>query len=250
MNDFFRRAAWLPWLLVAASSSGCVTVYQPLVALQRPVAIDPQVTNFQGLRLLVRCVSDENLKPSQADRLCRNVSTLFTNQGATVELEVPRGNASAARDPAAKGAGASTKPDLVMELKSRLLHEENSALLWVLSIASATLLPAITDTSISQDVTIRDSDGFLLVADALQARFVRYFSVAVWAVNGVLDLLVREPSDRVTGNSVNKEVSKDLYGQLSQLVLHARLRSEVLGGFANRLAPAPAPQTSPASQAQ
>lgn len=249
MNDFLRRAAWLSWLVAAASSSGCVTVYQPLVALQRPVAIDPQVANFQGLRLMVRCISDENLKPSQADRLCRNVGTLFTNQGATVDLEVPRGNASAAREPRAKlDAGASAKPDLVMELKSRLLHEENSALLWVLSIASATLLPAITDTSISQDVTIRDSDGFLLVADALQARFVRYFSVAVWAVNGVLDLLVREPSDRVTGNSVNKEVSKDLYGQLSQLVLHARLRSEVLGGFANR--PTPAPPASPASQAK
>jgi hypothetical protein len=221
-----------------AASSGCVTVYQPLVALQRPIAINPQVANFQGLHLLVRCVSDENLKASQADRLCRNVSTLFTNQGATVEVEVPRDTASGVR--AAASRGTPTKPELVMELKTRVLHEENSVLLWVLSIASATLLPAITDTSLSQDVTIRDGDGFLLVADALEARFVRYFSVAVWAVNGVLDLLVRSPSDRVTGTSVNKEVSKDLYGQLSQLVLHARLRSQVLGGFADR-APAPAP---------
>lgn len=225
MNRPFSRAAWLPWLALLGLC-GCVTVYQPLVAMQRPVVINPQAGNFQGLRMLVRCVPDENLKPFQADRLCRTVSTVFTNQGAQVEVEVPRGSAAPAR------GEAMAKPELVMELKSRLLHEENSALLWVASILTATLVPAITDTSLSQDITIRDGDGFLLVADALQARFVRYFGLAVWAVNGLLDLLVRAPADRVTGSAINKEVSKDLYGQLSQLVLHARVRSEVLGGFA------------------
>ena len=218
------------------ASSGCVTVYQPLVALQQPVVINTQVANFKGLRLTVRCVPDDNLKPYMADRLCRNVGTLFTNQGAVVDVDVPKSSSSssaASRPERPEGP----KPDLVMELRSRLLHEENSTLLWLLSIMTATLVPAITDTSIAQDVAIRDSDGFLLVADSLQARFVRYFGIAVWAVNGLLDLIVRAPEDRVAGPAANKEVSKDFYGHLSQLLLHARVRSEVLGGFANRPPP-------------
>lgn len=224
MTDNLFRASLLPWLVTLAAS-GCVTVYQPLTGLQRPVVVDPSVGNFPGLRLLVRCPPSEHLEPLEADRLCRSVGTLFSNQGAQVELEVPRGRSARSRE-------GLPKPDLVMDLTTRLLHEENSALLWVASIATGTLVPAITDTSIAQDVTVRDGDGFLLAVDSLQARFVRYMGVAVWAVNGLLDLLVRSPADRVTGNAVQPQVSKDFYGQLSQLVLHAQLRSTVLGGMA------------------
>src|SRR4051812_34519019 len=121
VRGWFR--ACVPGLL-ALLSSNCVTVYQPLVSLQRPVVVDPQIANFEGQRMLVRCVPGDYLQPDDAEQLCRNVRALFTNQGAHVDVEVPRAGMSA-RD---EEGGA--KADLIIDLKARRVHEENSALLW------------------------------------------------------------------------------------------------------------------------
>jgi hypothetical protein len=205
--------------------SGCVTtVYQPLVSLQRPVIIDPQVTNFEGQRLLLRCVPSDYLGPEDSRLLCRRLRTLFTTQGA--QVEVSQGGRTSGEDK--EGAA---RPDLIIELRSRLLHEDNSTLLWVLSGLTLTLVPAITEYSFSQDVTIRDSSGFLLASDNLQARFVRYSGFSVWAVNGVLDLLVRPEAEKLGGDTANRDFSRDFYGQLSQLAFNAHTRSVVMRGF-------------------
>ena len=219
--------AGLPWLL-AVMLSGCLTttVYQPLVSLQRPVIVDPQVTNFEGQRLLLRCVPGDYLGPEDSQLLCRRLRTLFTTQGAQVEVEAAyRGRASGG------GEEGAARPDLIIDLRSRLLHEDNSTLLWVLSGLTLTLVPAITEYSFSQDVTIRDSNGFLLASDNLQARFVRYTGFSVWAVNGVLDLLVRSEAEKLGGDTANRDFSRDFYGQLSQLAFNAHTRSMVMRGF-------------------
>lgn len=218
-----RRGAALTALVLVLS--GCVTVYQPLVSLQRPVAIDPGLPNFQGQRVLIRCFPGEYLRPKDAQVVCRHVRRLFTNQGARVTAQVPRGAVQVALD--AKPA----RPDLIIDLKARLLHEENSALLWVISGLSLTLIPSITDTTFAQDVTIRDADGALLLSDTLQGRFVRYFGVGTWAVNAALDVLVREPEEELTGDAAEKDFSQDFYRQLSQLAFHAHMRARVLHGF-------------------
>ncbi len=57
--------AWLIGLLL----SGCVTVYEPLVSLQRPVVIDPEVGNFEGQHLLVRCIPGDYLRGRFQSRL-------------------------------------------------------------------------------------------------------------------------------------------------------------------------------------
>ncbi|MDY7226590.1 hypothetical protein [Hyalangium rubrum] len=214
----------MPWLL-AVLSSGCVTVYQPLVSLQRPVVVDPRVANFEGQRMLVRCIPGDYLQPDDAEQLCRNVRSLFANQGAEVEVEVPRAGRSTRDDQGGK------KPDLIIDLKARLVHEENSALLWALSGLTLTLVPAITESTFSQEITIRDSSGFLLASDTLQGRFVRYCGVGLWAVNGTLDLLVRSDEEDLTGDAPKKDFSKDFHGQLSQLAFNARMRSWVMRGF-------------------
>ncbi|MBN1205373.1 MAG: hypothetical protein JXB05_10660 [Myxococcaceae bacterium] len=206
-------------------SSGCVTVYQPLVSLQRPVVVDPRIANFEGQRMLVRCIPGDYLQPDDAEQLCRNVRALFTNQGAQVEVEVPRAGTSA-RD---EQGGA--KADLIIDLKARLVHEENSALLWTLSGLTFTLIPAITEFTFAQEVTIRDASGFQLASDTLQGRFVRYCGVGLWAVNSALDLLVRSEAEELTGDAPNKDFSRDFHGQLSQLAFNARMRSWVLRGF-------------------
>jgi hypothetical protein len=206
-------------------SSGCVTVYQPLVSLQRPVVVDPQLANFEGQRMLVRCIPGDYLQPDDARQLCRNVRSLFTKQGAQVEVEVPRAGRSAREEQ----GGA--KPDLIIDLKARLVHEESSALLWTLSGLTLTLVPAITEATFAQEVIIRDSSGFLLASDVLQGRFVRYTGVGLWAVNSVLDLFVRSDAEQLTGNAPKKDFSRDFHGQLSQLAFNARMRSWVMRGF-------------------
>jgi hypothetical protein len=211
--------------LLAVMLSGCVTVYQPLVSLQRPVIIEPQAPNFEGLRLLVRCVPGDYLKPADAVQLCRHLRTLFTNQGAQVDTDVPRNGVSG------RGWEDTARPDLVIDLRSRLLHEDKNALLWGISWFTLTLVPSIEEDTFSQEVTIRDADGFLLASDVMQGRFMHYFGIGVWGVNAALDLLVRPESEKLTGDVAKRDFSRDFYGQLSQLAFHARMRSMVLRSF-------------------
>lgn len=212
-------------LLLTCLSQACVTVYQPLASLHRPVAVDPQLPNFEGERLLVRCFPSEYVAKEHAELLCRNVRTLFTRQGAQVDTEVPQGGV------AFRDETTAASHNLVMNLSARLLQEDNSGLLWTLSILTGTLVPAITDSAFAQDVVIKDDHGVTLASETLQGRFVRYFGLGVWAVNGVLDLLVRSKEDKLTGDGAQQDFSRDFYAQLSQLAFHAHMRAWVLRGF-------------------
>ncbi|WP_152621861.1 hypothetical protein [Archangium violaceum] len=223
-----RDAGWV--LLCGALLSGCVTttVYQPLSALQRPAIVDPQLANFEGMRLLVRCVPGDYIEASDADLLCRKVGSLFRNQGARVETDVPRNGRSS------RNLQEGTPPDLVVNLSSRLLHKESSGPLWALTVLTLTIVPAYTEYSVAQDVTIRDSSGFLLASDSLKARFIEYFGAGVWGVNWVLDAVVRPPEEEITGDAAAKDFSRDFYAQLSQLAFNARVRADVLRSFEPR----------------
>jgi hypothetical protein len=211
-------------LALAWFASGCVTVYQPLVSLQRPAVIDPGLKNFDGLHMMVRCLPSEYTDSGDSEILCQNLRSLFANQGAEVEVEVPES------DLPRREEGA-TRPDLVMELTSRQTHSENSALQWTLCYASFTLIPAVTEATFAQDVVLRDADGFLLGQESLQARMVRYFGLGYWAINGLMDLIVRPKEEQLTGSAAKNDFSRDFYGQLSQLVFHARMRQRVLRSF-------------------
>jgi hypothetical protein len=222
-------SALAPCLLLPLLA-GCVTVYQPLRSLQRPVAIDTGMSNFEGQRVLVRCASNDYLDKADALRLCSSVSAVLGNQGAVVELETAGSGPAGVHGAPDSGSAAQpvAGPQLIVELKARLVHSDNSPLLWVLSLGTATLLPAVTEHTFSQDVLVRGADGFVLASDNIQARFVRYFGLGAWAANSLLDLLVRSESEKLTGSAANQEFSRDYYGHLSQLLLHAKLRAQML----------------------
>ncbi len=229
------------------ATSGCVTLYQPLTSLQRPVAVDPQLANFEGARFLLRCHPGKDLSASDAQKLCRGVGTSFRNQGAQVDVEIPRpGRASRTFE-------EEEKPDLVIDVRSRLLHRENSSYQFLLAYVTLSIVPMVEEFSYAQDVTIRDRQGGLLAQDTYQARFIEYRGVGVWAVNWVADYAVRKKEDRVSGNVAARDFSSDLYGQLSQLAFNARVRQTVLGDFRAPPppagTPAPAPATAPAPSA-
>ncbi|HEX5751622.1 MAG TPA: hypothetical protein VFZ09_35700 [Archangium sp.] len=226
-----RRASEAGWvLLLGVLLSGCVTttVYQPLSSLQRPSIVDPQLANFEGMRLLVRCVPGDYLNASDTDLLCRKVGSLFRNQGARVETDVSRSGRPS------RSFQDGTPPDLVVDLTSRLLHKESSGVLWALTVISLTIVPAVTEYSVAQDVTIRDASGFVLASDSLKARFIEYFGAGVWGVNWVLDAVVRPPEEEITGEAASRDFSRDFYAQLSQLAFNARVRADVLRSFEPR----------------
>jgi hypothetical protein len=216
------RTGVLALAALALGLSGCVTVYQPLVGLQRPIAVDLEVPNLEGTRIVLRCEKGGYLDAGGARKVCANVRTLFANQGALVELEAERG-----RDEPAMSA----TPDLVVDLKARLLHQNDGGLWWLVSIATATLVPAPSEYEFAQDITIRDGHGALLLADTLQGRFIRYFGVGMWALTGIIDLIVRPKDDQMGGDAFKRDFSRDFHGQLSQLAFHARLRAAALRQF-------------------
>lgn len=253
----------LSLVLVVATAAGCVTVYQPVTALQRPPSVDPSAQNLAGLHVLVRCVPSEGADQGESSELCQNMSALYSNQGARVDTEVPdeqglgieRNEAEGPEQWAQPGQAAAppSRPDLIVELKARRVHEDNSAALWVLCLATFTLVPAITEATFAQEVMIRDADGFLLVSDTLQARFIRYFGLAYWGINGLLDLIVRPKGEGLTGNNHKRDFSRDFHGQMSQLAFHAVTRAKILQSFAAEPASpqqkpeAPKPQSAPKS---
>lgn len=232
-----RRLARLLGLVALAPLvlEGCVTVYQPLVSLQRPVVVDPGSPNLEGVKLKVRCIPGDIMETGQAQDLCRRATTLFSNQGAQVRTEVPvDGRSTSSSDDG-------EKPDLVLDLDSRLLHKEENKLLAGLSGVTLTIVPAVTEESFAQDITIRDGEGALLATDSFQARFITYVGIAAWAVNWLLDFAIRDEPDELTGDVAKLAFSKDLYGQLSQVVFNAHVRSKVLRGFATRPPEQPKP---------
>lgn len=211
--------------LVMVAASGCIYAYQPLVGLQRPVALDTAIANFEGQKILVRCVADDvYLDSGDAERLCRQMRSLFTNQGAAVTVDIRQKNAG--------WSEPGFKPDLIIELRGRLLNERSSNWSWLLCYASLTLIPAEAEYEFAQDIIIRDASGFMLASDSLQGRFVRQFGLGTVAVNGLADLIVRPKNQRMTGDGYKEDFTKDFYGQVSQLAFQASMRSLVMREFA------------------
>jgi hypothetical protein len=223
-----NRGLWCALALTLLS--GCVTVYQPLVGLQRPVAIEPRANNFKGLRLELNCSRGDYLWQDEAELLCARAGKLFESQGATVRTRtdgVAPTEEEIGNQQAAPGKADDTV-DLRVDLSSRVLHEEKSIILWVLSFASATIIPGISEYTFAQDITVRDAEGFLFAQDHWQARFVRYMGVLVWSFNFLLDHTLRESEEMLTGDAMSRDFSRDFYRQLNQVVFNAKTRWALL----------------------
>lgn len=188
-------AAGGPLLALHLLLAGCVTSYQPMSGLHRPVAIDTDYANFADLSLTLHCLAGPVLDASQARDLCRKLSRLFENQGCAVETRTSTGRPSDSDE--APGAGPA-RTALNMRLSSRLIHEvETDLILW----------SYWTDYTFAQDVVVTDETGFLLVQETLTGRFVTrlgFFS------------------------DTEEDFSSDYYGQVSQLALNAKMRRQVL----------------------
>lgn len=236
--------------VLASGMGGCVHVYQPMSGLHEPVVVDPQMPNFEGMYLTVRCLPGDFVNRQETSALCRKVATLFENQGATVNTVQSLGQADEIRwgqaAPEAQVDDSNPNPtnDLTVELRGRQLHQAKYPVSWAMCVSTFTLFPGISESTFAQDVVIRDGNGFLLVSDTLKGRLIRRFGLGTWVGNKILDLTWRKDDDKLTGEAANEDLSRDLYGQLSQLTFNAKVQwqiaQESTGVMAPLVPPAPA----------
>lgn len=217
-----------PALLAVAG--GCVVhTYQPMSGLHDPVIVDPTAPNLADVDLEVVCVPKELLNNQTAGALCRRVGLLFENQGARVTTSV--GAAPEPDDEAPDGEGPRPVA-LRLELRARQLHQASHPLSWAATIATLSIVPAMSEFTFEQDVVVRDGSGVLLAEDTLRGRMVHWYGFGAWASNQLLDLTIREDADEVVGDGADRDLSTDLYRTLSQTVFDARMQARVLAAGA------------------
>lgn len=223
---FFRTAQLVVVLVLALGTGACgVTLYQPLRGLHRPVVLESSPQTFEGVRVLVRCnAHDEHMPRGDAAKLCRYLASAYTQQGAEAEWVIPQG-ANFIEPVVFEGKGA----DLTLEVGSRIEHEYDYPLSQVASVLTLTVVPAFREHTFSQKVTVYGRDNSVLAEDFYRERFVHYDGCAVWSLNWILDWLVRDEENKISGDVGKEDFARDLYGQTSQLLLNARVRSELLG---------------------
>ena len=208
-------------------ASGClsVTVYQPQKAIHRPVVVMPAETNFTALKILVRChADDDDLHPDDASKLCNGLAEDFRRQGAESESVVPSGK-SYVEPEVFDGA----RPDLVVEIESKIDHEYEYGAMAAASILTLTLVPSVNEQTFSQRVVVFGRDNSVLNEEVFRERFIEYNGIGVWSVNYLLDWFVRDDNNQMSGDAAAKDFTRDFYGQIRQMTFNAKVRSEVLG---------------------
>jgi hypothetical protein len=226
--------ATMLWSLfvLAMGPVGCTYVYQPMAGLHGPVVADPTMRNFPDVALTVHCVPTGDLTRPENRRLCRRIGELFENQGATVEVvdtvELSPEYIGSVAD-AEQGAPGERTPDadLVLQVRSLRVDKGNSTLSWALCIATFSLVPAVDEETFGLDVQVRDGSGFLLAQDSMKGRVIRRFGSVTFVGNRLMDWAARDKDARHRPDAAERELSKDLYGQLTQVLFNARMRSLV-----------------------
>jgi len=196
--------------------------------LHEPVVVDTRVENFRDVHLAVHCVPGGLLSRQEASSLCQKVGTLFENQGAAVRTIDSVGREDELLD-ATTGEQdeIAVRTDLTLELRAREVHRARHPLSWVFAFATFTLVPIVQEQSFAQDVVVRDGTGFLLASDTLEGRLVTRMGAGAWGGNVLADLF-RDEEQQLLGNAAERDLSADLYRQLSQLTFNAKMQWQVM----------------------
>lgn len=208
--------------------------YQPLSGLHTPAVVDPTHPNLVGVRVTLACTSDALAARESARRLCERVEQLFEVQGAVVDLrDLGPAPIGAAADPALPPTDVHLRVALHEDRPQRDAHPLTLAA----SLLTATLAPWMQEERIGQAVAVRDASGVTLQEDAFEARVVTSAGVAVWAGNVIADRFWRPEELHVTRDAAWKQLSGDLYQQLSQIVYDAAVQQRLRQQAAARQAP-------------
>ncbi|MEN0064891.1 MAG: hypothetical protein AAGA48_22290 [Myxococcota bacterium] len=207
-------------------------MYHPLTGLHDPIVVDPRYPNFEGLGVTVRCLPRDDLNDrakasEEASTLCDRVSQLFETQGAVVTVSDVVDIDDFDEEEEEEEEEAPLDADLVMEIRSRLVHKRQPFFTIPFFLASFTVLPVVEERTFAIDVAVRDGNGFLLLQDSYQGRVVSRGGIGPWLFNKLGDL-GRAKEDRLTVAASRRRFSEDLYRQLSQQLFDAMLRWRVV----------------------
>jgi hypothetical protein len=226
LPGWLRTAASLPCLLLQLmAATSCVTIYQPQRAIHRPVVVPSSPTNFEGLRVLVRCNSHEKYLPvGDAARLCGRIADDLEQQGAICEWVVPVG-ANFVEPSGFDGEEA----DLTLENREQDRPRLRLPVDGRAFCLTCSMIPTMEEYTYSQRVVVFGRDRSVLTEEVFRERFVQYTGLGIWGLNYLIDWLFRSDEDALSGDAGKKAFSRDFYGQIRQILFNARIRSEVLG---------------------
>ena len=206
-----------------------MVAYQPLSGLHAPAVVDPTHPNLVGVHLRLECTSEALAARASARRLCDKVEQLFLTQGATVEVWA-QGQAPLIEDAPGAEAAAEAPVQLRVSLHEEAPQRDPHPATMAAFFVTFTLAPWMETETLAESVTVRDDRGVTLAEDRFEARVVTSNGAAVWAGNALADRLWRPEAEHVTRDAAWKQLSADLYQQLSQHVVNAavqqRLRQE------------------------
>jgi hypothetical protein len=229
--------------LLVSAAGGCstlVTVYEPQGGLRLPTRVERQAAPLSSTRVALRCLEMATSDPlarllaaNETREICTRVSRALQQAGALVTT-VTNPQAEAATDPY----------DLYVDWQVRLEHEASSPWMAAASCLSCSLVPTIEQRTYVHRAVIRGRDRGVLHTHESRARFVDYDGCGIWLVTWLLDFL-RADEDKVGDPAARRRYSRDVYRQLTQSLVNARARSDLLGLTPRRVDPAAVARLAP-----
>lgn len=214
-------------LLAALFGAGCVHDYQPLSGLHEPVVVDTRLQNLAGLRVTTVCDRGDLLSRTENSQMCRYLGQLFENQGATV-INLTGGNTDMMDAPIEGEKVEEPTTDLLVELRHRRIRKGHHPESWVLNYLTLYIVPGIRESTFAIDVTVRDGEGFMLEKRTLSGRIITRYGVAPWVVEKIVTNELKTGGEDPEEYTAEAQLSKDVFGQISQLVFNASVRRELL----------------------
>jgi hypothetical protein len=192
--------------------------------MRTPTVVARKVNPLASTRVALRCLEQPTSDPiarlfaaNEARDVCGRLAKALQNAGATATIVTTL----------APGEGADEPYDLFVDWQVKQEHTAASSWMAAASTMTCTLLPTIEQRTYLHRAVIRGRDRSVLETHESRARFLDYDGCGVWLVTWWLDFL-RDDDHKVGDPHSRKRYSNDLYTQLTQSLVNARARSDLL----------------------
>ncbi len=217
-------------VLLSVGFAGCggfgyVTVYEPQRGMRTPTVVQRKANILAETRIALRCLEppaagpiERLLSSNEAREMCDRLRKALQDTGASPEIvgALPLDDEESAAY------------DLTVEWQVVQEHVAHSPWMAAASVLTCTFLPTIDQRTYLHRATVRGRDRNVLQVHESRARFIDYEGVGVWLITWALDLL-RDDDHKVGDLHSRRRYSQDLYTQLTQTLVNARARSDLLG---------------------
>jgi len=214
-------------IVVGVTVSGCpnatlVTIYEPQRGMRTPTVVDRKIAPLAATSVALRCLEEPTGDPlsrmfasAEARDVCSRLVKSVEGAGATANV-------------VSAPPGETDEPfDLYVEWQVHEEHGARSPWMDAASTLTCTMLPSIEQRTYRHRAVVRGRDRSVLQTYESRARFLDYDGCGFWLVTWMLDFL-RSDDEKVGGDHGRRRYSRDLYRQMTQSLVNARARSDVL----------------------